>query len=180
MTAPIAIVGSVSGDKVAIEYLERRGDRILERLRDALTQSGDELKGAIYGGAMVHNRRGRLAGSVYRTVRKYARGTYNLTVGVGKRGFYGRFIEDGVDRTGIRVKAHVRRTGAYKGRVIHLDKNGVAKGFRRKTIGSSITYVKAITNRSMRMPARPFVQPAYTRLKVRIEARITAAVQQEG
>jgi hypothetical protein len=126
-------------------------------------------------------RSGTLFKSIYH--KTYERGTDTVVskTGVRRRAFYGAFFEKGVPRKVVEVKGYVHKGRKVRGvKDVELKQSAggtVSTGkVRRGVVAQQVSFVQSF-RKAVEVPRRPFVSPAYQRLKSSIEADIAKAVR---
>lgn len=166
----------VTGDTELIAKFGGMTDALRARLRDLMPQAGEEIRAAAAALAPRSPRRssaskkyGPLASKI--RARFQEKGdTFTESVSFG-RAFYGMFQERGLDT----MRRPRRQQGIVGVRLRHLRSGGVIasprRGLLRRQAGAS---------KPFRLPAHPFMGPAFTPRREAILARIRDAVVLAG
>jgi hypothetical protein len=168
----LKLTGSVQGVDDTIRRFSDTKAHVIDRLRTVMAESAQSLKAGVgSGAASFKSDSGRLMRSVFGFTKEKG-DTVTAHAGVGRRAYYARFLEKGVAREQVNVRAHVRAGAKVKAKVLDT---ATGKS-RRRIVSQQIGYVQAHPS-TVYVPAKPFIQPTYQTQRAYIESRILAAVR---
>lgn len=172
----IVLDAKVVGDAATIQRLEEYPRILRMRLRQAIDGSArqyqQQVQSVELSGAVLRTRTGKLRSSV---VIRYRESPEAMSAAIWPKAKYGWMWGFGTPKNEVLVKPFVRKT--LEGTTFSLKKSKRAK--KGQQFSQGVRFVRGHRRRMIgARVARPFMGPAYERMRTVIEARLKAAVEQ--
>ena len=177
LSAEVVGENSIATRLTSVAAFLRR--RLIEGMKDTLATYNAGVAGSELSGGVLQSRTGKLRASL--TARVYDGGTRIVGTSYPKAK-YGWMLGFGTPKNEILVKPFVRSNAAMDTYAVERKRSGARKGVAQmKAVKTSagIQFVRGFRRKMIRAKVpKPFMHPAYERLRTTIQRRMQSAVEQ--